>query len=45
MVLKADLAGRQRPLQEEPEGQLRQLRLDQGADGVVGKREENLCSL
>lgn len=45
MVLKGDLARSQRPLQEEAQRQLRKLRLNERADGVVGKREDLLALL
>lgn len=45
MVLKADLPGGQGPLEEEPQGQLGQLGLDQGADGLVGEGEDLLALL
>ena len=45
MILKADLSGSQSPLEKEPQGQLGQLGLDQGADGLVGKGNDLLALL
>lgn len=43
VVLEADLSGGERPLQEETQRQLGELGLDQGADGLMGKREDLLA--
>lgn len=45
VILKADLSSSEGPLKEEPQGQLRQLCLDQSADGLVSKRENLLAFL
>lgn len=45
VVLEADLAGGQRPLQEQPERQLGELGLDERADGLVGEGEDLLALL
>lgn len=45
MVLKADLPCGQRPLQEEAQRQLRQLRLDKSTDGLMGEGEDLLTLL
>ena len=45
MVLEGDLACCERPLEEEPEGQLCQLGLDESTDGLVGEREDLLTLL
>lgn len=45
MILKADFSGGERPLQEKPQGQLRQLCFDQSADGLVSKRKNLLAFL
>lgn len=43
MILKADLACSQRPLQEESERQLSKLCLDKCTDGLVGEGEDLLA--
>lgn len=45
MVFKADFAGSQRPLQEEPEWQLCKLSLDKSTDGLVSEGEDLLALL
>lgn len=45
MVLKADLARGQRPLQEESKRQLGELGLDKCTDGLVGEGEDLLTLL
>lgn len=45
VVLKADLSGGKRPLQEETQWQLSQLGLYQSADGLVGEGEDLLALL
>lgn len=45
MVLEADLAGGERPLQEQTQRQLSQLGFYQSTDGLVGKGEDLLALL
>lgn len=45
MVFKANFARSQRPLQEEPQRQLRQLSLDKCTDGLVSKGKDLLALL
>lgn len=45
VILKADLPGGERALQEEPQRQLRQLRFDQRADRLVSEGENLLAFL